>query len=122
VRFHREDGSVLVADLVLASAIVVVVSAISTAVGTVAGAFQDNREAARTAAVMAARTGDIAAATVLAGRLAPGSIVSIDERTDEVTVHVAGPIEVPHPVMRRTELTVIGEATVPIAPYRSNRG
>lgn len=122
MRFPRDDGSVLAADLVLASAIVVVVAAIAGAFGTIAGTTQDNREAARSAAVMAARTGDMPEATSLAERLAPGSIVTIDDRPDEVMVRVAAPIEVPHPVLHRVELTVIGEATVPVAPYRSNRG
>jgi len=122
VRFHRDDGSVLAADLVLAAAIVVVVSAVAAAFGTVAGALQDHREAARVSAVVAARTGDVAAAVAVAERLAPGSTVTIDDDGDEVTVHVTGPIEVPHPVTRRIQRVVSGEATVPIAPYRSNHG
>lgn len=118
----REDGSVLVADLVLAAAIVIVVAATATAFGAVAGAVQDDREAARSAAVIVARTSDVAEAESVARRLSPGATVLIDVTSARVAVRVSGPIEVAHPVLRRVSLTAFGVAEVPIAPYRSNRG
>jgi hypothetical protein len=122
VRSNRDDGSVLIADLVLASAIVLVVAAIASAFGGVAGAMQDDREAARHAAVIAARTGDLDRATSVARRLAPGATVRIDATRDHVTAWVGGPIVVAHPIRRSVTITAQGEAQVPIAPYRSNRG
>ena len=122
MRLRRDEGSVLIADLMLASVVVLVVAAIASGFGAVAAALQDDREAARSAAVVAARTGDLERAGAIAGSLAPDATVTIDASPDLITVRVAGPIEVAHPVVRRVTLTAIGEASVPVAPYRSNRG
>ena len=98
------------------------VAATATAFGAVAGAVQDDREAARNAAVIAARTSDVAQAESVARRLSPGATVLIDMTSERVAVRVSGPIVVAHPVLRRLSLTAFGVAEVPIAPYRSNRG
>ena len=122
MRLRRDDGSVLAADLVLAAAIVIVVAATASAFGTVAAAVQDDREAARTAAVIAARTGDVERAETVARRLSPDTDVTIEVSPDLIAVRVSGPVEVAHPVLRRITVTAFGEAEVPVAPYRSNRG
>ena len=122
MRSNHDAGSVLVADLVLASAIVLVVAAIASGFGTVAAAVQDDREAARNAAVIVARTGDLQHATNVVERLAPDATVVIDASPDLISVRVSGPLEVAHPVLRRVTVTAVGEAAVPVAPYRSNRG
>ncbi len=122
MRSHRENGSVLAADLVLAAAIVIVMAATATAFGAVAGAVQDDREAARNAAVIVARTNDVAAAESVARRLSPGATVLIQKTSGRVVVRVSGEIVVAHPVLHRVSLTAFGIANVPIAPYRSNRG
>lgn len=122
MRLRRDDGSVLAADLVLAAAIVIVVAATASAFGTVAGAVQDDREAARNAAVIAARSGDVVRAETVARSLAPNADVIVKASPDRIAVWVGGPVEVAHPVLRRITLTAFGVAEVPIAPYRSNRG
>lgn len=122
MRSNRDDGSVLIADLALASVIVLVVAALAAAFGGVAGAMQDDREAARHAAVIVARTGDLDRATNVARRLAPGATVRIEATRDHVAAWVSGPIVVAHPTQRRITVTAQGYAEVPVAPYRSNRG
>ncbi len=122
MRSHREAGSVLAADLVLASLIVLLITATTAAFGGIAGAVQADREAARNAAVIAARTGDLTRAADVAHRLAPGATVVIDASPDAVTVSVRGPVEVAHPVRGRVTVRAFGEFEVPVAPYRSNRG
>ena len=123
MRLRRDDGSVLAADLVLAAAIVIVVAATAGAFGTVAAAVQDDREAARNAAVIAARTGDTKRAETVARRLSsPAAEVGIETSPDLIAVWVGGPVEGAHPVLRRITITAFGEAEVPVAPYRSNRG
>ncbi|MEK7252424.1 MAG: hypothetical protein AAB198_04115, partial [Actinomycetota bacterium] len=79
---RRDDGSVLAADLVLAAAIVIVVAATASAFGTVAGAVQDDREAARNAAVIAARSGDVVRAETVARSLAPNADVIVKASPD----------------------------------------
>ena len=118
---HPESGSVLAADLVLAATIVLVVSATAAAFGTVAGAGQEHTEAARNAAVIAAR-GEVERARDVALRLSPGADVSMSVSTDQVAVWVSSVVATPHPVFHWISLTVHGEAAVPIAPYRSARG
>ncbi|HAX81309.1 MAG TPA: hypothetical protein DCY40_01920 [Actinobacteria bacterium] len=121
MRSNHESGSVLAADLVLAAAIILVVSATATAFGTVAGAGQDHTEAARNAAVVAAR-GELDRALDVASRLSPGSEVSMSVSADRIAVRISSVVATPHPVLRWTSLTVRGEAAVPVAPYRSGRG
>lgn len=118
---HPERGSVLVADLALAAAIVIAIAAIAAAVGGVASAQQDQREAARNAAVIAARTGNLDRAAHVAGRLAPGATITIAPGDGSVSVVVSDEIVVAHPGSGRIGLTIVGDATVPIAPYRSAR-
>jgi phage-related protein len=114
---------VLIADLMLAAAIVVVVGAIASAFGTVSAAVQDDREAAGNAAVIAARSGDSGRAAYVAGRIAPeGNTVEITATPDQITVRVSTPIAAAHPVLGRIRLTTVAEEAVPVAPYRSARG
>lgn len=122
MRLRRDHGSVLAADLVLAAAIVIVVAATASAFATVAAAVQDDREAARNAAVIAARTGDLDRAVTVARRLSPGASVAIQASPDLIAVTVLGPVVVAHPVVRHMTVTAFGAAAVPVAPYRSNRG
>lgn len=119
---HHERGSVLAADLVLAAAIVVTVASTTAAFGGAAARIQDHREAARSAAVVAARTGDAAAALTTAQRLSPGAVIRITASPNSIAVSASSSLVVAHPVSGRITLTARGEAVVPVAPYRSNRG
>jgi hypothetical protein len=122
VPFRREDGSALLADVILASAIVLVVAAATAAVGVIADATASGLEAARTAAVAVARTGDVEAARSAAIGLAPAGASILVEATGGVARSVVtARIGLPHPVVRRIEVTVLEAVQVPIAPYRSNR-
>lgn len=116
-----DRGSVLIADLVLGAAIVIAIASIASAFGILAGRQQDQREAARHAAVIAARTGDVAAAETAARRISSPSTVTIATTTDSVTVRVSASHTVPHPVLRRVAVEISAAAEVPIAPYRSDR-
>lgn len=118
---HRDRGSVLIADLVLAAAIVIVVGAAASAAGIVAAADQADHEAARNAALWAARTGDEARAAVFARRVAPDATVSVVLDGETATATAATQVTLPHPLLGRIPLTVVATVTIPIAPYRSNR-
>jgi hypothetical protein len=117
---HRDTGSVLAADLVLAAAIVIVVAATAAAFGTVAEAGQEYTEAARNAAVVAAR-GEATRALHVAARLSPQGSVTVDETDGVITAVVTDQVTAAHPVLWWTTITVRGESVVPIAPYRSAR-
>lgn len=117
----REAGSVLIADLALAATIVIAVASVAAAFGAVAGRQQDHRESARQAAVVAARSGDLVSATEIARRHSPSAVVSITDLDGLVSVRVESSIGLVHPVVQRVTMTVRGEATIPIAPYRSDR-
>lgn len=121
MRWPHDRGSVLLADLALAAVIVIAIVSIASGFGVLAGRQQDQREAARHAAVVAARTGDVSAATAAARRLSPSSAVSIVVADDSVTAEVSANIAVPHPVLRRVAVAVSALSEVPIAPYRSGR-
>ncbi|WKZ81633.1 MAG: hypothetical protein QY307_05895 [Acidimicrobiia bacterium] len=117
----RDRGSVLIADLVLASAVVVLVAAATAAAGRVSVYQQEQREAARVAAVTAARTGDVPAAVAAAGRLAPGRSVALSAGGGRVVARLTGSVRLAHPE-GAASLTITETVVVPIAPYRSNRG
>jgi hypothetical protein len=123
VRLRREEGSVLLADVIIASAIVLVVAASTAAVGIIADATSASREAAFAAAVGAARTGDHEEARSTATRLAPaGSSIIVAAADGSIHSIVSAWVELPHPVVRRVRVSVVESVRVPIAPYRSNRG
>ena len=121
MRTPREAGSVLIADLALAAAIVIAVASVTSAFGAAAGRQQDHRESARQAAVVLARSGNAEAAAVVARRHSPFSVVSLTEQGGVVTVSVESSLNLVHPVVRRAVVSIRGVATVPIAPYRSGR-
>jgi hypothetical protein len=123
VRHRRDDGSALIADVILASAIVLVVAASTAAVGIIADAASASREAARTASVAVARTGDLEGARSTAARLAPsGSSIALEADDGSIRSVVSVLVELPHPVASRVRVPVLETVRVPIAPYRSNRG
>lgn len=117
----RERGSVLIADLVLAAAIVLVVGAAASAAGIVAAADQAGREGARNAALWAARTGDESRAAVFARRVAPDALVAVEIEGGRATATAATTVDLPHPALGRVRVGVTAVVSVPIAPYRSNR-
>lgn len=116
-----DRGSALIEALVIGSFVfVVVVAAVSSSIRVVTtGAAA--RQAARVAAVHAARHGDTVAAGELARSLMSGGEVTVRRSGYAIQVVIGRTIEVPHPD-GILPLTVIGEATVPLAPFRSNRG
>lgn len=121
MRFHREEGSVLVADLAVAALVVVVVAALTAAAGVSAEAAQRTAEAARNAAVISARTGDADRARQVAQQLAPpGATVTVEVGQGSAHATVSGRVALPHPVLRRVEISVGDQATQPVAPYRSH--
>lgn len=121
--FRRDDGSALMADLIVGAVVVLVVASTTVAVGVVTDARQSSREAARSAAVILARTGDFEGAAGAARRLGPpGSSAAIDVDDGVARVRVAVTAELPHPVASGARIPVTETVLVPIAPYRSNRG
>ena len=112
----------LAAELVLAASIVAMVASISAALASVEVAIQQDNEAARSAAVIAARTGDNQAAAQKGAALAhSGASLELTPGTDLIRTRVRGDVTVPHPVSGRRVVGTEGSAEVPIAPYRSNR-
>ena len=120
--WSRDRGSVLVADLVLGSAIVLIVAAAAVTAGLIIDAGQSSRESARTSAVAIARGWDPATALERGRRLAlPGSTVSTTQSHGLVTVRVAVQVALPRPFAGRLIRPVAVSVDVPIAPYRSRR-
>lgn len=120
---RHDMGSALIVDLVAAALVVIMVAAATTAFGSVAHTAEITREAARTGAVTAARTGQEHLARQAATRIAaPGSSVSVSMTQDTVMATVASRVRLPHPALRWVQMTVRHTVDVPVAPYRSNRG
>lgn len=119
----RDRGCALLADLVLGAAIVVIVAAAALAAASVIEARQSAREAARTAAVVAARTGNVPVAVERGSRLAPaGAAITVSIDRGAARARVQAVLSLPHPVTRTVRLRLSEQAEVPVAPYRSNRG
>ncbi|MEX2323360.1 MAG: hypothetical protein WEA29_06270 [Acidimicrobiia bacterium] len=120
MRLPRDDGSVLVADIALAAGVLIVVAAITSAVGVLADTRQRVDEAARTAAIVAARSGDLNDATLVARGIAPdGAAITVTEARGSVTATVSTRVRLPHPVLRWVSLGVAASVVQPVAPYRS---
>ncbi|HUG75479.1 MAG TPA: hypothetical protein VMM81_07410 [Acidimicrobiia bacterium] len=120
MRLPRDDGSVLVADIALAAAVLIVVAAITSAVGILADTRQRVDEAARTAAIVAARSGDLKSATLVARGIAPhGAAITVTKAGGLVTATVSTRTRLPHPVLRWVSLRVAASEVQPVAPYRS---
>lgn len=118
----REGGSVVMADLVIGAAIVLVLAAASAAAGMIIDEGQAAREAARSAAVELARGVRPDAALRRAERLAPPSAsVDHDVIADAAIVVVRTEVRLPHPLLAYKRVTIVADAVVPIAPYRSGR-
>lgn len=121
MRLPRDNGSVLVADVALAAGVLIVVAAITSAVGVLADARQRVDEAARTAAIVAARSGDLNDATLVARGIAPdGAAITVTEAGGSVTAAVSARARLPHPVLRWMSLNVAATVVQPVAPYRSS--
>jgi Flp pilus assembly protein TadG len=117
----RDEGSVLVADVALAAVVLIVVAATTSAVGVLADARQRVDEAARSAAIVAARSGDLSDATVVARSLAPdGAAITITRAGGAVTATVSVRVRLPHPVLRWVSLGVAASVVQQVAPYRSS--
>lgn len=110
------------ADVMLGAVIVLILAAAASAAGTVAGAEQANHEAARNAALWAARTGDADRARTMGSRLAPDATVAVTITPEQAIAVVATPVALAHPLLGRVPLTTSASISIPIAPYRSNRG
>lgn len=116
---NPEKGSALIEAVVIGSFVfIVVVAAVSAAID-VAIRGGEVTEGARVAAVHSARhAGPETAVAMAAGS---GSTVSASRRGEAIDVAVAALVEVPHPDGPRP-LGLSGRATMPLAPYRSDRG
>jgi small ligand-binding sensory domain FIST len=112
---------VLVADIALAAGVLIVVAAITSAVGVLADTRQRVDEAALSAAIVAARSGDLSDATDVAAGIAPvGSAITVTEAGGSVTATVSARTRLPHPVLRWLVLGLAATEVQPIAPYRSS--
>ena len=118
---RHDRGSVLAADLLLASILVLVVAAATSAFGLLAAATQDAHEASRIAAITAARTGDaeLGRATASGARTDLRLEVTVD--SDRAIAVGRLQVAVPHALFGWLEREVVASVVVPVAPYRSNR-
>jgi hypothetical protein len=115
-----DRGSIIVADLALGAMIVLVLAAGASAAGMVIDAGQASREAARSAAVELARGVKVNPAMRRAESLAPADAdVDHDVTNGSVRVVVRTTVRLPHPIFLSKRVSLIAEAVVPIAPYRS---
>jgi uncharacterized Rossmann fold enzyme len=117
-----ERGSALLEVLVLGAAAVVATVSIVMTANSIMAAGDAAREAARTGAIWGSRHGDADLALRTAARLAPvGSVTTARRQGDHISVIVRTPARLARPFAGAITDRQIGRATVPIAPYRSNR-
>jgi hypothetical protein len=107
--------------LVIGSAVFIIVIAAVTAVVRITVIGSEAAEAARTAAVHAARHDDVASAAEVARSLFPSHDVIAVRRDDSIAVETRVPVRLAHPDGSRT-LVVEASAEMPLAPFRSDRG
>lgn len=111
----------MVADVALAAIVLIVVAATTSAVGVLADTRQRVEEAARTAAIVSARSGNPTGAASAARHLAPkGAAIAVSEAGGVVIATVSVRARLPHPVLRWASLTVTATEEQPVAPYRSS--
>lgn len=113
----REKGSAVIEATVIGSIIFAIVIASASAAIDVVLMGASAREAATVTAVHAARHGDIASALDMV-RGWPGATATAGPDSFRVVVPVAGFL--PHPDGQHLQ-HLVGEAEVPLAPYRSGR-
>jgi hypothetical protein len=114
-------GSAL-ADTLVAALVAALLIQGAVAAARLQAAGEQAQEAAAVAASWAARYGDAATAEVLARALAPDAESVAVQRGGtglSVIVRIRIPLAGPRGEVSRV---VVGRATAPISPYRSNRG
>ena len=114
----HEQGSALIEALVIGSFVfIVVVASVASAIDVALGGGEA-QQAARTAAVHAARHAGPMVAIEMVG---PGFDVDATREGDTIAVHATSAVALPHPdgLLR---FDVGGTAEMPLAPFRSDRG
>lgn len=119
--WSHDRGSALIESLVVGSIVfLVVMSAVASSIRiTVIGNEAD--EAARAGAIHAARHDDPSAAVIVSETLFPGAKIRARRDATGVNVSVVAPVVVSHPA-GTTVFQVTGDASMPLAPFRSDRG
>lgn len=117
----RDHGSALIEAVVIGSVVFLIVLAATGSAIRVAVRGGEVTEAARVAAVHAARHDDVEAALDLAGSLFPDFDVDAGRTDGSIFVAAGAGISLPHldGIVYRY---LVGRAEMPLAPFRSDRG
>ncbi len=116
-----DRGTALLEVLAVGAIAALLTGQIVVTVGRLAAAGDAAGEAARAAATLVARYDDHSEAERAVQRIAPGSTMSVGVEGSLVEVQVALPVAVVGPPGTPIEITVRGQAAVPLSPYRSQR-
>lgn len=116
-----EAGSALIEALVIGSVSFLVIAATVSASIRIAVSGAELQEAARAGAVHAARHGDVESARAMTASLYPGVDVDVRRIDDRIVTSAALLLELPG-ADRPRQVTIVGRAEMPLAPFRSDRG